>query len=79
MKRIFFGLCISAAGLHADDSVAFFESKVRPLLIESCYECHDAKKQKGGPRLDSLPGRQAGGYTAIAAAISASPTFTVTS
>lgn len=43
------------------DDLAFFETKVRPLLIEHCYECHDARKQKGGLRLDSLPGWQTGG------------------
>lgn len=34
---------------------AFFEQKVRPLLIEKCYACHAevAKKQKGGLLLDS--------------------------
>ncbi len=45
----------------AADDVAFFEAKVRPLLIERCYECHADNKQKGGLRLDSLPGWQAGG------------------
>lgn len=46
-----------------DADLAFFESKVRPLLIERCYECHGDKKQKGGLRLDSQPGWQAGGET----------------
>lgn len=31
----------------------FFESKVRPLLIESCIRCHGDEKQEGGLRLDS--------------------------
>ena len=31
----------------------FFESRVRPVLIEKCYECHGQEKQKGGLRLDS--------------------------
>jgi len=46
---------------HGTAEVAFFESKVRPVLIEHCYECHGAKKQKGGLRLDSLPGWRDGG------------------
>jgi cytochrome c553 len=35
--------------------LAFFEAKVRPLLVENCYRCHSAsaKKIKGGLRLDS--------------------------
>lgn len=32
----------------------FFESRVRPLLIANCYECHSEEKQKGDLRLDSL-------------------------
>ena len=50
------------------DALAFFESKVRPLLIERCYECHAEKKQKGGLRLDSKAGWQKGGDTGPALA-----------
>ncbi len=35
---------------------AFFETKIRPLLANSCYECHSDKDQKGGLRLDSREG-----------------------
>ncbi|MCX6854731.1 MAG: PSD1 and planctomycete cytochrome C domain-containing protein [Verrucomicrobia bacterium] len=46
----------------ADAGVEFFESKVRPLLIKRCYECHSAeKKQKGGLSLDQRVGWQTGG------------------
>lgn len=31
--------------LNADD-VAFFESRVRPLLIKACYECHSAEAEE---------------------------------
>ncbi|MES2594079.1 MAG: DUF1553 domain-containing protein [Verrucomicrobiota bacterium] len=42
--------------------VEFFESKIRPILAQECYECHStATKQKGGLVLDSRPGWQAGG------------------
>jgi hypothetical protein len=44
---------------RADD--AFFESKVRPLLVENCFKCHSEQKQKGGLRLDSLAGMLTGG------------------
>ena len=39
----------SATGLD------FFEKRIRPVLVERCYECHsaDAKKVKGGLRLDT--------------------------
>ena len=35
--------------------LAFFETKVRPLLVKHCYECHSAKSKelKGGLRVDS--------------------------
>ena len=47
------------------DQIAFFESKIRPVLVESCYECHSAgaKKIKGGLVLDSRAGVQKGGDT----------------
>ena len=31
----------------------FFESKVRPLLVDRCLDCHGREKSKGGLRLDS--------------------------
>jgi mono/diheme cytochrome c family protein len=34
-------------------TAAFFESKIRPLLLDRCVECHGPEKQKGGLRLDS--------------------------
>ena len=45
----------------AEDGVAFFESKIRPLLVDRCLECHGESKQKGGLRLDSRAGWQKGG------------------
>ena len=39
----------------------FFEQNVRPLLVEKCYSCHAAKKQKGGLRLDSIEAILKGG------------------
>ena len=47
------------------DAVEFFESKVRPVLVEHCYKCHSAqaKAPKGGLRLDSLDGMKKGGDT----------------
>ena len=47
------------------DGVDFFESKVRPVLVEHCYKCHSpqAKVPKGGLRLDSLDALRKGGDT----------------
>ena len=43
----------------------FFERRVRPLLIDNCYECHSAgaKKIGGGLLLDSRAGVMKGGDT----------------
>ena len=39
--------------------LAFFETKVRPVLAEHCYECHSARAQKlkANLRLDSRAAR----------------------
>ena len=41
----------------------FFESKIRPVLIKNCYECHatDSKKISGGLLVDSRQGLLEGG------------------
>jgi hypothetical protein len=48
--------------MSAED-VAFFEKKVRPLLVRRCQECHStrAKKKRGGLHLDSQAAILAGG------------------
>jgi hypothetical protein len=43
------------------EALSFFESKVRPVLIEHCYKCHSDAKQKGKLRLDSRAGQLRGG------------------
>ncbi len=48
--------------------IAFFEAKVRPVLVEHCYKCHSAQaetagKLKGGLRLDSKNAILQGGDT----------------
>ena len=48
--------------LAAGDDDLFFESKVRPVLIKRCYDCHSTeKKTKGGLALDTREGWQHGG------------------
>jgi hypothetical protein len=46
-------ILLLVTSVYADD-LAFFETKIRPILADSCYECHSAKakKLKGGLRLD---------------------------
>ena len=46
--------------------VNFFEAKIRPVLIEHCYQCHSFEAQKNGKlkgtlRLDTREGLQKGG------------------
>jgi cytochrome c553 len=57
--------CVPAAAL-ADAGTEFFESKVRPLLVERCLDCHGEKKQKGALRLDSRAAWQTGGDSGAA-------------
>lgn len=45
------------------ESLKFFEMKVRPLLADECFECHDARKEKGGLRLDHVDFILKGGDT----------------
>lgn len=46
-----------------DEQLAFFEERIRPILVEHCYECHSAKSNdsKGGLRLDSRQSVAQGG------------------
>lgn len=47
----------------APAGIEFFERKIRPVLIQHCYECHssDSKKVKGGLLLDTREATRAGG------------------
>lgn len=53
-------LLFLAARTHADED-AFFENQVRPILVKHCQNCHGAKKQSGGLRLDSRKSALQGG------------------
>lgn len=54
----------SASAAPTAAQIEFFESRIRPVLAQECYECHsEAGKQKGGLLLDSRAGWQAGGDT----------------
>ncbi len=54
------------AGSAADEpsaEIQFFENKIRPVLVEHCYDCHsaEAKKVQGGLLLDTRAGIRLGG------------------
>ncbi len=42
-------------------AIRYFETHIRPLLVEHCHKCHGPKKQKGGLRLDARSLILAGG------------------
>lgn len=60
--------------LQAEDDaqrLEFFETKIRPVLVKHCYECHSARaeasgKLKGGLRLDSKTAMLTGGESGAA-------------
>jgi cytochrome c553 len=53
------------AATDTAEGVQFFEKRIRPVLVQKCYECHaaDAKKIKGGLLLDTRKGIRQGGDT----------------
>lgn len=64
----FFAAALSSASFggdaaSAEKELAFFESRVRPVLIQHCYECHSVKagKAKGHLRVDSRDALLSGG------------------
>jgi hypothetical protein len=64
---VFFGLRPPTPADAADPGIDFFEQRIRPVLVEHCYECHSAaKKKQGGLLLDSRAGMRKGGDTAPA-------------
>jgi mono/diheme cytochrome c family protein len=46
--------------------IAFFESRIRPLLVEKCQGCHGSTKQKGGLRVDDRESLLKGGDSGAA-------------
>jgi hypothetical protein len=58
----------STAAVASESPTDFFESRVRPILVEHCYRCHSAealtkKKLRGGLMLDTRDGILKGGDT----------------
>jgi len=54
------------AASPSPEQLAFFESKIRPVLVQHCYSCHSAEALAGGKLkaellLDSRPGMAKGG------------------
>lgn len=60
----------STPGDASPEAIAFFESKIRPVLIEHCYECHSAEfeAEEGGLRVDDREALRIGGDSGPAVA-----------
>ncbi|QDV47133.1 Planctomycete cytochrome C [Stieleria neptunia] len=61
---------ISPAAEQDAESIEFFERKIRPVLVERCYECHssDADLVQGGLRVDDPQAMLRGGDSGSAIA-----------
>ncbi|MCO6456260.1 MAG: PSD1 domain-containing protein [Pirellulaceae bacterium] len=57
------GLLAGRVQAQTADELEWFERRVRPLLVQHCYECHSAQTDEpsGGLRLDSREALLAGG------------------
>jgi mono/diheme cytochrome c family protein len=78
MNRVaFILLSLTASTANAADpaGLAFFEQKIRPVLVAHCYECHsaEAKKLKGNLYLDSKAGWEKGGDSGEAVIVPGRP------
>ena len=60
-KALSFLTLLAALAPGAAATEDFFESQIRPILVEHCFDCHSGAKTKGGLALDSKNGWQKGG------------------
>lgn len=60
---LLFNIQQMAAQTATANGVAFFENKIRPVLVQRCYECHSVEsgKTKGGLLVDSKDALRRGG------------------
>jgi mono/diheme cytochrome c family protein len=59
---IFVAAFASSVDAANDEGFDFFENKIRPILVQHCYECHNSHdKAKGGLALDYKAALLAGG------------------
>ena len=52
--------------VFSPEGIQFFESKIRPLLVDNCHKCHGNEKQKGNLQLVSRETILRGGDTGAA-------------
>ena len=53
---VFASVAAYSADAPSAEQIEVFEKQVRPLLVQNCNECHGAKKQEAGLRLDTHAG-----------------------
>ena len=69
VRRVIFGLLVavfvSTPLLAQTTDTEFFEAKIRPVLVQKCYGCHNSKMAapKGSLVLDSKEGLLKGGVS----------------
>ena len=74
IRTVLVGLLLATTTTAADKTTTdrkgldFFESKIRPVLVRHCYQCHSAKAAankmlKGGLQVDTRSGIRRGGET----------------
>src|SRR6185369_15478130 len=78
MLRVFSLLipaALAAQTVPSPESLAFFETNIRPLLAAKCYGCHSAKLDKpmGGLLLDSRAGMLRGGKSGVPVLVAGKP------
>ncbi|MCX7394576.1 MAG: PSD1 and planctomycete cytochrome C domain-containing protein [Planctomycetales bacterium] len=56
-------LPMSSDGCRADEREDFFEAKIRPVLVGTCFRCHGDAKTSGELRIDSLDMLAQGGQS----------------
>ena len=54
-------VCSADESRDSAAQLSFFETKIRPLLVKRCYECHSEEFAEGKLRLDTKAGWERGG------------------
>ena len=75
LVAIDYGSIIHAQPAATPESIEFFESRIRPVLVEKCYSCHSetAKKLKADYKLDTAAGLLRGGESGSRAIVPGHP------
>ena len=53
----------AAVAKPTKDQIAFFETKIRPVLVDKCYACHGPTAKMGGLRVNSVAALLKGGQS----------------